>query len=596
VETGGVIDFVQPGLFILFVVAGAIFYAAWRLYRWRQRARSAFAGPQAQRWPLSSFWPRIGLLLAAAVLLVFAAARPQWGSSERFREREGVDFVIALDISKSMEASDVQPTRLAAAQDEIVRLVEAERGSRIGLVFFAGSAFLRSPLTSDTQAMVQLVRRANQEIGLTRVGSDLGAALDVAGLILAAGEENRGKAVILVSDGEDHAGNFTAKASELQGKGITVYTAGIGTPQGARLFDRAPSGALVPHVDARGQPVVSRLNEATLRAIADAGGGDYRAIAPGSNALLGLRSDLRRLDPTPIEDERSLVPVERYQLFVAAALVLLVASWFLPARFSAPVLARLRAARPQTGLAVILVALIAGACSGGDSISDRNRDANRLFESGDFEGALAAYQELLAERPDIAELSYNAGNALHRLQNFERAIAETQRGLPPEEVELGVATYFSLGNHLLNLGRFEEAYQAYRAALLIDPTDIDSKHNLEIALFALGVDPEPGPNQGQGDGTPQPGQEDTPQAGEGTPQPGQGTPQAGGSPQPGTGVGTPPPTPGNSESLQRTLEEALRGIDEELTFEEAIAILDLLRQRQQSPRPGAGSGPAGPDY
>ena len=590
------IDFAQPSYLALFAVVAAMVYGAWRLNRWRALARRDFAGPQAQRWPASAFWSRTLLLLAAALLVALAAARPQWGKTERFREREGVDFVIALDISRSMEAADVLPSRLAVAQEELVSLVEAERGSRIGLVFFAGSAFLRSPLTSDTQAMVQLIRRANQEAGLTRVGSDLGAALDVAGLILAASDENRGKAVILVSDGEDFGGSFATKAAELQAKGVAVYTAGVGTAQGARIFDRSPAGTLTPHLDANGQPVLTRLNESTLRAVAEAGGGNYRLVGPTSDTLLDLRIDLRRLDPTPIGDERLVIPVERYQLFLGAALVLLVLSWFLPARLALPSLVRVRAARPQPGLALLLVALLVGACGSSDTLRGQNRDANRLYEAGDFEGALAAYQELLAERPDVAELSYNAGNTLHRLGNYERAIDETQRGLPPDEVQLGVATYFALGNHLLQLGRFEEAYAAYRAALLLDRTDLDSKHNLEIALLALNGVIEPGGpgDQGQTDGTPEPG-EGTPQPGEGTPQAGEGTPQPGSSPQPGSGSGTPNPTPGSAESFQRTLEEALKGIDEDLTFEEAIAILDLLRQQQQTPR-SPGFGASGPDY
>jgi len=375
-----------------------------------------------------------------------------------------------------------------------------------------------------------------------------------------------------------------------------VYTAGVGTAQGARIFDRSPAGTLTPHLDANGQPVLTRLNESTLRAVAEAGGGNYRLVGPTSDTLLDLRIDLRRLDPTPIGDERLVIPVERYQLFLGAALVLLVLSWFLPARLALPSLVRVRAARPQPGLALLLVALLVGACGSSDTLRGQNRDANRLYEAGDFEGALAAYQELLAERPDVAELSYNAGNTLHRLGNYERAIDETQRGLPPDEVQLGVATYFALGNHLLQLGRFEEAYAAYRAALLLDRTDLDSKHNLEIALLALNGVIEPGGpgDQGQTDGTPEPG-EGTPQPGEGTPQVGEGTPQPGSSPQPGSGSGTPNPTPGSAESFQRTLEEALKGIDEDLTFEEAIAILDLLRQQQQTPR-SPGFGASGPDY
>ena len=127
-----------------------------------------------------------------------AAARPRWGSQERFRQSRGVELVIALDVSQSMQGTDIQPTRLKAAQDQLIQLIEAQRGSRIGLVFFAGTAVIRSPLTSDTSALNELISRAGREISLTRAGSDFSGALQLAATILAGGEESTGKAVLLV--------------------------------------------------------------------------------------------------------------------------------------------------------------------------------------------------------------------------------------------------------------------------------------------------------------------------------------------------------------------------------------------------------------
>jgi Ca-activated chloride channel homolog len=599
-----VIYFAQPGylglgVVVLLMAAGAVYIA-----RWRQRARAEFAGPQASRWGGSGFWTRSLLFILAAGLLAVAAARPQWGTVETLREREGIDYVIALDISKSMNATDVQPTRLATAQDELVRLVQSERGSRIGLVLFAGSAFLRSPLTSDTQAMTQLIQRADSEAGLTRVGSSLGAALDVAGTILEAGDADRGKAVILVSDGEDFTGSYLASAQALKQEGITVLTAGIGTTTGAQLYDEDFLGDPTPKLDENGQPVISRLNESTLKAIADATGGRYQAISDDSRSLLGLRIDLRSLDPTPLGTERSIIPVERYQLFVVAAMVLLLAAWFLPAHLPLP---RLRRVRSNPALALLFLTLLIGACGGNnnDSLRARNEQANRLFAAGDYEGALAAYQELLAQRPDVDELSYNAGNALHLLESYERAVIATSRALPPHEVSLGVATYYSLGNHYLKLGQLDQAYAAYRSALLLDPNDADSKYNLEVTLrLALAQqqppDTQPGsdqtgdsqPNDG---GTPVPSDQQNPSG-----QPDVNASPQDGSPEPGAAGGvpddaTPEATPSSAASLQRSLAEALAGIDENLTFEQAVEILDLLRQQQQQPQSAPG-GSSGPDY
>jgi Ca-activated chloride channel family protein len=602
-----VIDFAQPEYFALGVVVVIMAAIAWSTWRWRNRARADFAGPQAARWGGSGFLMRTLLLVVAGGLIAFAAARPQWGTVETFREREGIDYVIALDISKSMNATDVVPTRLQAAQEELIRLVESERGSRIGLVLFAGTAFLRSPLTSDTQAMVQLIRRAGNETGLARVGSDLGAALDVAGIILAASEPDRGKAVILVSDGEDHAGTYVQRAESLKARGITVLTAGVGTAAGAQLYDENFRGEQVPKLDENELPVVSRLNETALRQIADLTDGRYDRVGGDSRSLIGLRIDLRSLDPTPLNAERSIVPIERYQLFAGAAAVLLTVAWFLPARLPLP---RLRRARPYPAFAMVLLALVIGACGGGDdegSLRARNEEANDLFAAGDYQGALVIYQELLAERPDVDELSYNTGNTLHRLELYERAIDATSRGLPPREVGLGVATYYSLGNHLLQLGRLEQAYAAYRQALILDPDDADSKHNLEVVLrLALAQeqaaeqpganDPNATPQAGEPgeDGTPAPGEPN--QGGEpdpdASPQPGSPEPGGGDSDQP---PGTPQSTPQNAESIERTLAEALAGLDEDVSFDEAIEILDLLRERQQAPRAAPGGG-SGPDY
>jgi Ca-activated chloride channel family protein len=600
------IAFGSPAYFALGLLVMLMTYAVYRIVRWRRSAREAFAGPQAQRWPASSFWPRTILLLEAAIIIVIAAARPQWGHIDRTREVSGIDLVIALDVSQSMTATDVSPSRIDVAEQNLVTLVQSQRGSRFGLVLFAGSSILRSPLTSDSQAMEQLIQRAGHEAGLTNSGSDLGSALQQAGLILAA-SENTGRAVILVSDGEDFQNTYTAEAQKLQSQGVAVFTAGVGTPQGSGLVDVNPvSGTSTPKLDANGTPVVTRLNEDSLKAIAQAGGGGYTRLSGDSTSLLSLRNDLTRLDQTPLGTETQKLPVERFQIFTGAAIVLLLLSWFIPSSLSLGSLTRLRRLRPHPSMALVLVALIAGACGTSDTLRDHNEAANRLYEAGDYQGALSRYQELLAERPDIEQFSYNEGNTLNRLKQYERAVDETQRALPPTDPPLGADTYYALGNHLFALGRFQEAYVAYRNALRLNPADPDAKYNLELSLlFAAnpGMQPNNGQNPGDG-GTPQPGEangngtpqpgEGTPGAGEGTPEPGEGTPQPGQSPEPG---GTPggEGSPQDAQAIQRALEDALKGIDENLTPEQAIQILDLLRQQQEQ-QAGPGGSTNGPDY
>ena len=581
------IHFGQPEMIVLLVLVAAISACGLWLERWRRRARSSFSGPQAARWRGSIAWTGALLFLAAAVAITIAAMLPRWGSRELSREREGVDLVIALDISSSMLANDGAPTRMKQAQDELIRLVEAQRGSRIGLVFFAGTAIARSPLTTDTPAIGKLIARADREGGLIRTGSDIGAALAAAGRLLE-GSETAGKAVLVVSDGEDHVDGFAAQLGALSERNIVVYAAGVGTTAGSTITELNAAGQPRVKLGTTGQPIVTRLDETTLRAIASGPNGRYLRL--GDEPLVSLTDDFTSLEQSPLGSDENRVPIERFQLFAAAAFVVLALSWLAPERLRWPRLRQMALQRPAPGVAVALLALIAGACGSGGSLREQIGAANQLYRDGVYDQALAAYEELLVERPDVPEIAYNAGNTLNRLGEYERAVAETQRSLPPTTNRLGNMSYYALGNHYLALNQPALAYEAYRNALLLEPEDQDAKFNLELSLLQM-APPEQQPQQGQGpEGGEQPQQpSDQPgQPGELPQQPGQPT----GSPVPG------PATPGPSPAeLQRSLQEALQGLDDELSFEEAIEILDLLKQQQERPiqqsQPGA---PAGPDY
>ncbi len=472
----------QPVYLALLLIVALMAGLAVRLMLWRRAARASFAGPQARHWHGGGFWPAMLLLLAASVLIVVAVAHPRWGSTTQVHERQGVDLVIVLDVSKSMTATDVQPSRLELAQSQLVRLIESERGNRFGLVLFAGSAILRSPLTTDALAMEQLVQGAGSEAGLVTAGSDIGAALDQAKVILE-NSDSAGKAILVVSDGEDHAGGFSQRAADLHAQGILVLAAGVGTTEGSTLIVTNAIGSNPQvKVDESGQPIVTKLDEANLQALAAAGGGRYLRL--DNTNLLSFRDDLSRLSQTPLGQETQVLPIERFQLFVAAALVLLVAAWFVPSRLRLPSPRRLLRVRLRPEIALLLLAIGLGACSQ-NSLRSRNETANRAYEAGNYDDALTQYQTLIAARPDVPELSYNSSNTENRLGNYDRAVEEAQRALPPTSADVGDLTYYTLGNSELSLGNLEQAYDAYRNALLLNPDDADAKYNLEVTLAML---------------------------------------------------------------------------------------------------------------
>jgi tetratricopeptide (TPR) repeat protein len=235
-----------------------------------------------------------------------------------------------------------------------------------------------------------------------------------------------------------------------------------------------------------------------------------------------------------------------------------------------------------------MAGLLAAACASG--VHSLNEDGNRFYAQGQYDRALESYQRASAERPDLFQLDYNIGNTLHRLGDYARAVEETQRATAATDSDLAFRAYYSLGNHHFRLGQLQAAFDAYKQALILNPDDLDSKYNLEV-VARLMAEPATGrppssPGSGAGEEAP-PGQETpSPEGSSGS----EGTPQAGG--------GQPQPAPGQQapvDGLQQSLAEALAGIDEEFTIEEALRVLDILREQQRlqpapAGQPGSGQG------
>ncbi|MFQ5879317.1 MAG: VWA domain-containing protein [Dehalococcoidia bacterium] len=300
--------------------------------RWWRRALTEFAGPQ--RPPVS--WVvmarrllRLTLLALALTLLALALARPQVGSEPTQLRRQGVDLVIALDVSQSMLAEDVQPNRLEAAKEGLIRLLNRLQGHRVGLVLFAGEAMLRFPLTTDIGVAQELVR----EVSVTDVsvppGTALGDAVRVATTAFTRGE-TASKVVLLITDGEDQGSQPLASVAAAVEEGITVYTVGIGRPQGSVIPIRdLADGQVRLKVDPEtGQPAVTRLDEALLRQMAAVGQGRY--FSAGDGSLDGVANVIGRLARTTFAVTTGSRPIERFGPFALAALALLVVELALP--------------------------------------------------------------------------------------------------------------------------------------------------------------------------------------------------------------------------------------------------------------------------
>jgi Ca-activated chloride channel family protein len=276
-------------------------------------------------------WARHALLLVAAAVAIAGLARPQAGFRLVTTTSRGVDLVVALDLSHSMEARDVRPDRLRAAKRELLSLFSALEGSAIGVVEFAGSARVLSPLTTDRRGLESVVETA-VPADLQAPGSDLGAAVRLAALLLRRPGE-RPRAVLLVSDGENLEGDPRASLGAARGAGARVFTLGVGTPEGATIPVVDSTGAVTGRrLDPEGRVVRTKLDEATLRELARRGGGRYERGDGTGRAALQLADAIRSEGGVEARGQTVRAYDERFPWFAAAAGLFLVAERLVPRR------------------------------------------------------------------------------------------------------------------------------------------------------------------------------------------------------------------------------------------------------------------------
>jgi Ca-activated chloride channel family protein len=297
--------------------------AAWLLARfWRRRLRADAAWAARGLWDrlLPSFRPRrIPLSIAALVLALLgtalALALPRWGAGEERVERRGVDVVFLLDSSLSMGAMDEPPSRLFVAKSLIRRMAQEMPGDRIGLVQSEGEGVVLSPLTLDG-AVIDMLLDTIDPGSLPTPGTEIASGLDTA-LRLFGEERRRHRALILLSDGEDHGGGLAGRIDHLKEAGVTVYALGVGTPEGAPLPVPGKPGEYKRDRD--GNRVESRLEEAGLRALAKGTGGVYRRATSAAADVAPILRQIRHMEQTRFEGAMVNTRRERFQWPLALA-------------------------------------------------------------------------------------------------------------------------------------------------------------------------------------------------------------------------------------------------------------------------------------
>ena len=274
---------------------------------------------------------RAVLLLASVVFLVLSLARPQFGTRIETVRRRGQDVMVAVDLSRSMMAEDVTPNRLDRARLSILRLIGNLDGDRIGLVAFAGDAFVQSPLTVDYTAAAMFLNA--MEPGMMPVqGTNLGEALRLSLDALDEGARED-RIVVLVTDGEDHEGEMEAHLQRAVEGGVQIHAVGIGSTEGVPIPESEEGSGRQSFLrDEEGNVVTSRLDETTLRSIAEATGGRYVRVAPGLTTLEDLVDEIAAGEGEDLDSREITQFEEQYQLFLAFGFFLLFAEALVPGR------------------------------------------------------------------------------------------------------------------------------------------------------------------------------------------------------------------------------------------------------------------------
>ena len=323
-------------LLILYLLVPLLGLFFWYAFRQRKNALERFGQLQLVQ-KLAQTVSRRGqrckaiLTLAAVALLVTALARPQFGTRLETVRREGQDIVVALDLSLSMLAEDIAPNRLQKAKHAIGSLINRLEGDRIGLVAFAGEAFIQCPLTLDYGAASMFLNSMGPDlvpVPGTAIGEAIGRSLSAF-----VSDEAKHKVLILITDGEDHPGDPLEAAQQASDQGVVIFTVGIGSPQGVPIPIFNQRGQRTGFkLDSNREVVLTRLDEQTLQQIASATGGRYFRATPGEDELDQIVEEVASMDKKELAAQDIAQYEEQFQAFVALALLLLGFEVFIPER------------------------------------------------------------------------------------------------------------------------------------------------------------------------------------------------------------------------------------------------------------------------
>ena len=428
---------------------------------------------------------RFALLMLGLALAIVSLARPQWGYIYEDVKRKGLDLLFAVDTSRSMLSNDVQPNRLERVKLAAQDLVNQLQGDRVGLIAFAGRAFLQAPLTIDYEAAVESINDLDTKT-IPEGGTNISEAINLA--VNTFGKSAAGnRALIIFTDGEELNGDAAKTAKSAADAGVRIFTVGVGTPQGSLIPINSDDGGTAFVKDSAGQVVKSKLDEKRLHEIAQISGGFYLHLDDGPRTMSQLYSQgLANMKAADIDARLGRKPIERYEWPLGAAMLALTMSILIGERKKVHVRARSprwsKIAVPATALLFIFAGPVFGTATG-----------LNLYREGKYNDAYQSFQQDLNSHPDSSEkekIEFDAGAAAFKMGDYNKALQSFSDSLLSSDKALQENSHFNLGRTLEDRADMDEtndntlkdltdAASHYESTLRLNPKNEAAKANLE---------------------------------------------------------------------------------------------------------------------
>jgi len=428
---------------------------------------------------------RFGLQLLGFALAIVSLAQPRWGYTFEDVKRKGLDLLIAVDTSRSMLSNDVQPNRLERVKLAAHDLINELQGDRVGLIAFAGRAFLQAPLTIDYDAALESVNDLDTKT-IPEGGTNISAAITLA--TQSFGKSAVGnRALVIFTDGEELSGDAVKNAKAAADAGVRIFTIGVGTSSGSLIPLSGEDGETSFVKDSAGQVVKSKLDEKRLREVAQAAGGFYLHLENGPRTMQQLYTEgLAKMQAAEMDVRLSRRPIERYEWPLGAALVVLALSILIGERKRSR--ERVYAQRPAK-IATAAAALWLAFCQFGFG-APPGLDA---YRDGKFSDAYSQFQQTLKTHPQSRaedKLQFDSGAAAYKSEEYGKALESFSQALLSSDNGLQSKSHYNLGNTLYQRGETQKnddkklsdwtnALDHYQQTLKIEPQNKEAKDNYD---------------------------------------------------------------------------------------------------------------------